>query len=102
MRQLLFVVTVAAGQMLGAWGIAYAQTVSTPPAPAAQSNSGTGAEVPNKQEVKKDEAAILPSAEGHKSSAAPTMVRDCTKNPADCTEPATPADKTTAQGVQSK
>lgn len=67
-----------------------------------QGNSGTGAATPSKQDVKKDEGAILPSAEGHKSSAAPTMVRDCTKNPADCTEPVTPADKSTAVGVQSK
>lgn len=73
----------------------------TPPQPQ-QGSSGIGAETSSKQEVKKDEAAILPSAEGHKSSAAPTMVRDCTKNPADCTEPVTPADKSTAAGVQSK
>ena len=89
-----------ASLVLSCVAIAPASAQTAPPASSSQ--SGVGAETSTKQEVKKDEAAILPSAEGHKSSAAPTMVRDCTKNPKDCTEPVTNADKATAQGVQSK
>lgn len=94
MHRTILAVLFLAGQSLSA---AMAQTP-----PPSGDNGGIGAEKPTKQEVRKDEAAILPNAEGHQSSAAPTMVRDCTKNPADCTEPLTRGDRSTAQGVQSK
>ncbi|MGL4496999.1 MAG: hypothetical protein ACRCUX_14400 [Beijerinckiaceae bacterium] len=73
-----------------------------PPASSSQSNSGIGPATPSKAEVQKDESAILPSAEGHRNSAAPTMIRDCQKNPQDCTEGVTQKDKDTAKGEQSK
>lgn len=56
----------------------------------AQQTQTPGAAAPPEtpvQEVKPTQSAILPSAEDHKRSAAPTMQRDCTKNPADCQEP---------------
>jgi hypothetical protein len=38
---------------------------------------------------------ILPSAGNAGRSAAPTMIFDCKKNPAECTTPISPGDKTT-------
>jgi hypothetical protein len=36
-----------------------------------------------------EDSAILPSAEGHEASRAPSMALDCEKNPQDCVEPLT-------------
>lgn len=82
-----------------------AQTPATPPIPApvqqtpAQSSQGssntTSSEKPvtAPSQVDPGQLNILPSAGVSKESAAPTMVFECAKNPAECTKPSTPADK---------
>ena len=42
---------------------------------------------------------ILPSAGNAGQSAAPTMIFDCKKNPAECTTPVSPGDKATKPDV---
>jgi hypothetical protein len=42
---------------------------------------------------------ILPSAGNSGPSAAPTMIFDCKKNPAECTTPVSPGDRTTKPDV---
>jgi hypothetical protein len=80
------------------WGAALAQTPSpgfpqTRPDPTPPTTSPT--------QIDKDASAVLPSAGSSGPSAAPTMVRDCVKNPSDCTKPPNAGDQATGQGAQS-
>lgn len=62
----------------------------------AKTNSGDGGKTTGTKDVDKGQNMILPSAGNAGPSAAPTMVYDCQKRPKECTDPATPADKSGA------
>ncbi|MFN3672366.1 MAG: hypothetical protein ACK4VM_10715 [Bosea sp. (in: a-proteobacteria)] len=71
-----------------------------PPAGGANA-SGLGPKTTDPSQIDKGQNMILPSAGSSGESRAPTMVFDCKKNPADCTNPLNTGDKASAPTVSS-